>query len=220
MPLRYFVRNNGLSIALVGCFAASQVGLSLAGQRQYNAERTEHGQPTVSYREYVASAHFAEATMENWESEFLQMWAFVMLTAILYQKGSAESKDPNGHEAVDRPPRSHHGAPKSVKKGGWRLAIFERSLGLALLSLFAVSFWLHAWSGARLHTEDQLAHGGEAITTWEYLGTSQFWFESFQNWQSEFFSIAVLVILTIFLRQRGSSQSKPVDAAHSETGVP
>jgi hypothetical protein len=214
-------REYGLSITLLGLFFVIQVGLSLVGQRQYNHEQADHGQPTVSYLEYVRGPAFLEATMENWESEFLQMFAYVLLTAFLFQKGSAESKDPEKQEAVDRDPhqsRDVESAPWPVRKGGIVLKLYENSLSIALFLLFAIAFVLHAVGGAKEYSHQQTAHGEQAVTVVQYLGTAQFWFESLQNWQSEFFSIAVLVLLSIFLRQKGSPESKPVDSPHSMTG--
>ena len=159
--------------------------------------------------------------MENWESEFLQMFAYVFLTTFLYQWGSSESKKLSEPEAIDRDPRlllNKKEAPWPVRKGGSLLKLYEHSLTLSLLFLFLISFWLHAVSGARAHSKQELAHGGNAVTVVQYLGTAQFWFESLQNWQSEFFSIGMMVVLSIFLRQRGSPESKPVDAPHYETG--
>jgi hypothetical protein len=159
--------------------------------------------------------------MENWESEFLQMFAYVLLTAFLYQKGSAESKNPDQPEAVDRDPRQSRNkkdAPWPVRRGGIVLKLYENSLALALFLLFVISFVLHASGGASEYSEQQIAHGAEAVTVLQYMATAQFWFESLQNWQSEFFSIAVLVVLSIFLRQKGSPESKPVDSPHSMTG--
>jgi hypothetical protein len=160
--------------------------------------------------------------MENWESEFLQMFLFVALTAFLYQKGSAESKKLDGEEPVDRDPRlsrNRKNAPWPVRKGGIVLKVYEYSLSLALLILFTVCFVLHAASGAREYNEDRRAHGsGERVTALQYVGTPRFWFESFQNWQSEFLSVGTMVLLSIRLRQRGSPESKPVDAPHGQTG--
>jgi hypothetical protein len=159
--------------------------------------------------------------MENWESEFLQMFAYVLLTAFLFQKGSAESKNPDQPEAVDRDPRQSRekkDAPWPVRRGGIVLKIYENSLALALFLLFLISFMLHAIGGASEYSDQQIAHGAQAVTVFQYMGTAQFWFESLQNWQSEFFSIAILVVLSIFLRQKGSPESKPVDSPHSMTG--
>jgi hypothetical protein len=218
--LKAFFRNNGLSFTLFGLFLVCQVGLSIVGMLHENAELADHGQAAVGYGTYVTSGGFLEATMENWESEFLQMFAYVILTAILFQKGSAESKSPEGDEEVDHDPRMARNPdrPWPVKRGGWVLRFYEHSLSIALFLLFAVSFWLHAAGGARDYSEEQLLHGGAPVTTLQYLGTSRFWFESLQNWQSEFFSVGVLIVLTIYLRQRGSPESKPVAAAHSRTG--
>ena len=219
--MKHKLREYGLSITLLGLFFVIQVGLSLVGQRQYNHEQADHGQPTVSYLEYVRGPAFLEATMENWESEFLQMFAYVLLTAFLFQKGSAESKDPKKQEAVDRDPRQSmdvENAPWPVRKGGIVLKLYENSLSIALFLLFAIAFVLHAVGGAKVYSQQQTAHGEQAVTVVQYLGTAQFWFESLQNWQSEFFSIGILVLLSIFLRQKGSPESKPVDSPHSMTG--
>jgi hypothetical protein len=219
--VKHKLRESGLSIMLLGLFFVIQVGLSLVGQRQYNHEQADHGQPTVSYLEYVRGPAFLEATMENWESEFLQMFAYVLLTAFLFQKGSAESKDPEKQEAVDRDPhqsRDVENAPWPVRTGGIVLKLYENSLSIALFLLFAIAFVLHAVGGAKVYSQQQTAHGEQAVTVVQYLGTAQFWFESLQNWQSEFFSIGVLVLLSIFLRQKGSPESKPVDSPHSMTG--
>lgn len=219
--MKHKLREYGLSITLLGLFFVIQVGLSLVGQRQYNHDQADHGQPTVSYLEYVRGPAFLEATMENWESEFLQMFAYVLLTAFLFQKGSAESKDPEKQEAVDRDPRQSRdveNAPWPVRKGGIVLKLYENSLSIALFLLFAIAFVLHAVGGAKVYSQQQTAHGEQAVTVMQYLGTAQFWFESLQNWQSEFFSIGILVLLSIFLRQKGSPESKPVDSPHSMTG--
>ena len=215
-------RENGLSIVMTVLFLLFLVGQAVSGMYEYNDEQQQHGQPTVDFGSYLGTSHFMEATMENWESEFLQMFAFVVLTACLYQKGSAESKDPNKEEPVDRDPRKSRdkkNAPWPVRKGGLVLTIYEFSLSLAFLLLFVMSFTLHAASGAREYNESQREHGQyEELTTIEYMGTSRFWFESLQNWQSEFLAVGAMVVLSIFLRQRGSPESKPVDSPHSETG--
>jgi hypothetical protein len=219
--MKAIFHKHGLSIVLFGLFMLFQLGLSIVGQRQYNQEQMNHGQPMVDYFGYVLSDAFLETTMENWESEFLQMFAYVVLTACLYQQGSAESKKPGKTEAVDRDPRVKKpkaDAPWPVRKGGLILKLYEHSLSLALLLLFVISFALHALGGAREHSRQELAHGGQAVTVLQYVGTAQFWYESLQNWQSEFFSIGVMVVLSIFLRQRGSPESKPVDSPHHETG--
>jgi uncharacterized protein DUF6766 len=224
--MRRFLHANGLSVAAFSIFAVCLIGQLLTGLVEHNEDQRQHGQPTIGIGEYVRSGHFIEATFENWESEFLQMAAFVVLTAILRQKGSPESKKLDGDEEVDEDPRDarrspqHLGkAPWPVWRGGLVLKVYEHSLSLALLLLFAVSFTLHAVGGASEYSEEQLVHGGAAISPFAYVGTARFWFESFQNWQSEFLSVGALFVLTIWLREKGSPQSKPVAAPHSETGA-
>lgn len=220
--MRRIFRENGLSIVLFGLFFFSFiVGQSVTGFFEHNEDNQQHGQPTVTYTQYLGTSHFLEATMENWESEFLQMFAFVILNSFLYQKGSAESKKLDEEEDVDRDPeksRNKKDAPWPVRKGGFILKLYENSLGLAFLLLFLLSFYLHALGGAGEYSQEQLEHGGQAVTTFGYMATSRFWFESLQNWQSEFLAIGAMVVLTIFLRQKGSPESKPVDAPHSQTG--
>ena len=150
------------------------------------------------------------------------MSAYVLLTAYLFQKGSAESKDPDGDNHSDADPataKNKKDAPWPVRRGGLVLKLYENSLFLALIVLFLISFLLHAAGGAKEYNADQQAHGSPiTVTTVGYLGTSRFWFESFQNWQSEFLSVAAIVLLSIWLRQKGSPESKPVAAPHSQTG--
>ena len=215
------MRNHGLSITLGVLFVVFMGGQTLTGWYAFNDEQREHREPEVTLGDYLGSGHFMEATAENWESEFLQMFAYVIFTTFLYQQGSAESKKLDEPEPVDRDPRQFRNktdVPWPVRKGGIILKLYENSLSIALFLLFVFSFALHAISGARLHSEEELQHGGESVSAIGYLVTSQFWFECFQNWQSEFFSIGVLVLLSIFLRQRGSPESKPVDSPHSSTG--
>ena len=216
------LRDNGLSIVFGALFLCFLIGQTLTGHAEYNQDLKDHNQPTLSYRSYLTSSHSLEATTENWESEFLQMAMYVLLTAFLYQRGSAESKDPDNEEAVDQDPRFvkiEADTPGPVKRGGWVLKLYENSLGLALLALFFLSFLMHAWSGSAHYSKQQLEHGGEAVGMLSYMATSQFWFESFQNWQSEFLAVLAMVVLSIVLRQKGSPESKPVHAAHGATGT-
>jgi hypothetical protein len=219
--MRRLMRENGLSIVLVSAFLLFWVGQSVAGYREYREEQQQHSQAVGDYWSYLGSSHFWEATTENWESEFLQIFAYVFLTAFLYQKGSAESKKLDEPNPVDRDPRSHRpraDAPWPVKRGGMALKLYEYSLSLAFLLCFLVAIVLHAMSGAREYSEEQMDHGAGPVSGLQYVSTARFWFESFQNWQSEFLSIALVVLFSIFLRQRGSPESKPVDSPHSETG--
>ena len=219
--MKRFFRDNGLSIVNFGLFLVFLIGMTIAGQRHHNDEQREHGEPPESYGQYLRSGDFLETTMENWESEFLQMAMYVVLTTMLFQKGSAESKDPDKREPVDRDPwrvKLRPDTPWPVRKRGWILRVYEHSLSLAFFLLFLVSFLLHARGGALEYSAEQLEHGGHAVTTGEYMTTSQFWYESLQNWQSEFLAVFAIVFLSIYLRQRASPESKPVDAPHSQTG--
>lgn len=221
--MRRMLRENGLSIVLVSLFLLFWVGQSVVGNHEYNNEQQEHGQQGLAYLSYLGSSHFWEATAENWESEFLQIFAYVLLTAFLYQKGSAESKKLDEPEPVDRDPRrkrTKEDVPAPVRRGGVALKLYENSLSLAFLLLFLISITMHAVSGAGDYNQEQAQHGDwSPVSALQYAGTSRFWHESFQNWQSEFLSIAAVVLLSIFLRQRGSPESKPVDSPHSETGT-
>jgi hypothetical protein len=213
---------NGLSIVLVVLFVISMAGQTVTGWFAYNAEQREHGEPTATLAEYLRTGHFGEATFENWESEFLQMAFYVLLTAFLYQRGSSESKRPDVVELVDLDPRDSpvkEDAPWPVRRGGPILSVYENSLSLLFGVLFVASFALHAWSGALQYNADQIAHGQAPVSVANFISGAQFWFESFQNWQSEFLSLAAMVVFTIFLRQRGSPESKPVHAPTWDTGA-
>jgi hypothetical protein len=219
--LQHLWHNHGLSIVLMALFVFSAVGQTLTGWRVHNEEQRQHGEPTVTLSGYLVSGHFGEAIFENTESEFLQMAFYVVLTAFLYQRGSSESKRPDIVELVDLDPRTSPNKASAawpVRTGGWVLRLYENSLSLTFALLFLISFALHAITGASEYSSEQLAHGASAVTAGQYLLTAQFWFESFQNWQSEFLSLAAMVVFTIFLRQRGSPESKPVDAATWDTG--
>jgi hypothetical protein len=213
--MRRLLRDNSLSIVLLGIFVLTLIGHAVTGWRHHLHEAADHGQPPVTLMEYVASADFVESVTENWESEFLQMAMFVVLTVFLYQKGSPESNDPDEDpDAESDPPRAPADAPKAVRAGGWRLRVYGHSLSLALIALFLASFALHAVSSRRQYNEERAEHGDPPITLAQHLCRSRFWYESFQNWQSEFLSVGVLVLLSVWLRERGSAQSKPVAAPH------
>lgn len=221
--MRVFLRDNGLSIVVLALFLLFLAGQAVAGWQEFNDEQREHGEAAVTLPAYLSSGHFAQATAENWESEFLQMAFYVLLTTFLFQKGSSESKKIGEKEAVDRDPRvsrNKRDAPWPVRKGGWILRLYEYSLTLAFFVLFALAWVWHAVGGSRDYNQEQLAHGGgEPVSVLGYMGTWRFWFESFQNWQSEFLALGAMVLLSIHLRQRGSPESKPVDAPHDQTGT-
>jgi hypothetical protein len=218
--MRRVLRDNGLSLAMFGFFLVFLVAQSVAGYKANNSENEQHRQPKESYGQYLTSGAFVEATFENWESEFLQLSAYVFLTAFLIQKGSPESKNPDGDE-VDADPRSQRDrpdAPGPVRRGGLVLTVYEHSLTLALFALFLLSFVLHALGGHAELNQQQHEHGEAAVSLWSFVTSSEFWFQSMQNWQSEFLAVGALAVLGIFLRQRGSPESKPVAAPHAQTG--
>ncbi len=204
------LRENGLSITLFGLFFLSLMGQSLTGHNEYNEDQREHNQPAVSYGKYVTGGHFVEAVFENWESEFLQMGMYVLLTVFLFQAGSPVSKGLYEPKEVDAESRGHADVPWPVRRGGLALRIYENSLTLALFGLFVASLLLHAGGGARDATARAAEQGEGPVSLVDYLGSATFWFESMQNWQSEFLSIGVLVILAVFLREKNSPESKPV----------
>jgi hypothetical protein len=220
--MRKFLRDNGLSLAMFGLFFAFVIGLAVTGWANTNNDNAEHGEAAVSFGQYLLSGDFGEALFENWESEFLQMAGMVVLTALLVQKGSPESRM-LGRNPVDREPpkdgdRPKREAPWPVRAGGIWLKLYEHSLTIALVLLFVLSFSLHVVTGAAAYSEEQQAHGEPAVSALQYLASARFWFESFQNWQSEFLAVGSLIVLTIFLRQRGSPESKPVDESNEKTG--
>jgi len=215
------VRDNSLTIVLVSLTLAAVIGMLLTGWSVYNEELTQHGGIPLPLGAYASSGHFLSAIFENWESEFLQMSAYVMLTAMLFQRGSAESEDPDEPAAQAEDPAQRcddRSAPLPVRIGGLAATLYSYSLGIALVLLFVVSFILHLHYSAIAANAEALRHGVPAKPVFEHLVSAQFWFESFQNWQSEFLSTAVIAVLSIFLRFRGSPESKSVAARHSETG--
>ncbi len=216
-----WIRERGLLLVNLGLFFVFFVGMAVFGFNVYNEDQSSHGGSGVSFWRYLVTGDFVEATFENWESEFLQMGMYIVLTAYLVQKGSSESKPLEGAEQDEDPreARDHPDVPGPVRRGGWVLKVYEKSLALLFFVLFAGSFLGHALGGARAYSAEQLEHGGQAVSTWQYLGTSQFWFESMQNWQSEFLAIAIMVGASVYLRYRGSPESKKVAAPHSATGA-
>lgn len=215
-----WLREHSLGVVLFALFFVILIGMSLTGFTDYNQDQQEHKQPEVGYVEYLGSGSFIESVFENWESEFLQMGSYVILTAYLVQRGSAESKKLEGREAVDRDPqRTASGdAPWPVRRGGWVLKLYEHSLSLAFLVIFVLSLLLHAYGGARDTCQDNLVHGEQCISMPQYMTSAKFWFESFQNWQSEFLAVFAIVVLSVYLREKGSPESKPVNTPHYKTG--
>lgn len=216
-----WLREHGLVLVNVTLFLLFLVGMTLTGWQVSNEESVAHGGAAASLGPYLASGDFWEALSENWESEFLQMVSYVAFTIFLFQKGSSESKPIGEPAPQDEDPREHEDDPEApwpVRRGGWVLVLYENSMLIVFGLLFIAAFVTHVISGAAAYSEEQAQHGLPGVTPWEYLGTSQMWFESFQNWQSEFMVVALLAGMAVYLRQRGSSESKPVHAPHAETG--
>jgi Domain of unknown function (DUF6766) len=214
-------RDRALTLVLMAMFLLFLLAQIITGLYEYNATQRDHGEPVVALSGYLTTGHPWEALFENWESEFLQMAVFVLLTTFLVQKGSPESRRPAVKELVDADPRDFADSPDApwpVRRGGWVLRLYEHSLGLAFVLLFLFSWVGHAAGGFTEYAADQIDHGLVRPSFSEYLTSARFWFESFQNWQSEFLAIAAMVWLAVYLRQRWSPESKPVHAAHSETG--
>lgn len=217
MSKKGFLYRNSLSIVLIVFMLSCLTAQFFTGWKTDNKELAENGSPALSLGQYIHSGHFIQATFENWESEFLQMMLYVVLTVSLRQKGSSESKSLDKEEDVDKEPVPHADAPWAVKKGGIWLKVYKHSLSLAFAILFIVSFLLHFYGSLKDYNEEQISKEKPTISASQYITDSRFWFESFQNWQSEFLAVASLVILSIWLREKGSPESKPVDMPHDET---
>jgi hypothetical protein len=211
--MRRFLRDNGLTITLMAMFLAALAGMALAGHMVSSDDLIRHGRAAESLATYLASGEFMSALFENWESEFLQMSAYVVLTAKLFQRGSAESRDPDAAE------REGDDLPVSIRaRSAVMRWLYARSLGLVLFLFFVLSFLAHWLASAAAANEEAALHGRPPETAFGYLGDAQFWFESFQNWQSEFLATAVLIVLSIYLRFQGSPESKPTSASNEQTG--
>lgn len=206
--MKRILRNHGLSLVLAGLFLTFWSGQAVSGWKVHTEEAAIHGTSPVNFAGYLATGHFWQATGENWESEFLQMAAYVMLTCFLFQKGSAESKDP------DKPDQGKL-SPLERVRYSW---FYRNSLSIAFIVLFLASFSLHAAGGLSEENEMRAEHHLPAQSFTEFLSSAEFWFQSFQNWQSEFLAVLSIVVLSIFLRQDGSPESKEVTDPNSKTG--
>jgi uncharacterized protein DUF6766 len=218
-----FLRENSLSLVFGGLFVAAVFGQSFAGLHVFNEEAAQHGSDTISWGRYVLTSHFGVALLENWQSEYLQFSLFIGATIWLVQKGSNESKPvaDAGRESV-RKQRMLSAAdtrsPLWAKVGGWRTALYSNSL-LLVMSLIFVASWLgQSFTGRVEYNELQEDHGEPTVSWMGYLARPDFWERTLQNWQSEFLAIGTMAVFTIYLRQRGSPESKPVGAPHDETG--
>jgi hypothetical protein len=222
--MRRFLKENSLSMVFLALFLAALVGQAIAGHADFNDNAVSHGDPTVSLGRYVVSSDFGAAVMENWQSEYLQFTLFILLTVWLLQRGSPESKklDKAGRESDQSQkvgPHAQQNSPRWAKLGGIRRTLYENSLVLVM-----GTFWLGTWlaqsiTGSAQYNAEQLDHQQDPIGWSHYITTAHFWENTLQNWQSEFLAVGSMAILAVYLRQRGSPESKPVGAPHGATGV-
>ena len=222
--MRRFLKENSLSIVFLALFLAALVGQAIAGHADFNDNAVSHGDPTISLGRYVVSSDFGAAVMENWQSEYLQFTLFILLTVWLLQRSSPESKelDKAGRESDQSQkvgPYAQQNSPRWAKLGGIRRTLYENSLVLVM-----GTFWLGTWlaqsvTGTAQYNAEQLDHQQDPVGWSHYITTADFWESTLQNWQSEFLAVGSMAILAVYLRQRGSPESKPVGAPHGATGV-
>ena len=222
--MRRFLRDNGLSLFFITIFLATLVGQSFAGQHNYNAEQAEHGQQTVSWWDYLVTPSFGGAVLENWQSEFLQFSLFIGATIWLVQKGSNESKklEDVGLEGAEEQKIGPHAppeAPRWAKLDDIRTRIYENSLLIVMTLIFFATWLGQSLNNWRVFNQEQAAHDDARVSWGRYLLDPDFWEKTLQNWQSEFLAVGTMAVFTIYLRQRGSPESKPVGAPHNETGT-
>jgi hypothetical protein len=228
--VRRFLKDNGLSIAF-GLLFLTAIGFqAVAGYNEFNNQEVAHArmadeQPdTITFGRYVTSSDFGQAVMENWQSEYLQFSLFILGTIWLLQRGSPESKemDKAGRESDADQKVGKHAEPRSplwAKVGGLRTFVYSNSLLAVMTTLFVASWFAHSVTGWTEYNADQVQHEQGTLSWLHYLGSADFWQTTLQNWQSEFLAVGSMVILSVYLRQRGSPESKPVGSPHQATGV-
>ncbi|MBB3082998.1 DUF6766 family protein [Geodermatophilus sabuli] len=218
-----FLRANALSLAFGALFLVTLVGQAISGAADVNAQQVANGLPPVSLLDYVTSSSFGVDVMENWQSEYLQFFLYTFATVWLVQRGSSESKEP-GKEGTESAreqrmgPHAQHDSPAWARTGGWRTALFSRSLGLVMGGLFLLTWVASSIAGWAAFNSEQLADRQDPVGWVGYLGEADFWNRSFQNWQSEMLAVGSMAVFSVYLRQRGSPESKPVGTAHADTG--
>lgn len=221
---RGFLRDNGLGLVFGLGFLLSLAGQAIAGRAEFNNQLLTEGLARVGFGEYLMSSDFAVDVSENWQSEYLQFFLYITATVWLLQRGSPESKemDKAGAES-DRDQQAgryaHRNSPRWAGVGGLRQALYSHSLGLVMGVLFALSWLAQSISGVAAYNEEQLRQLQPPVSWGSYIGSADFWSRTLQNWQSELLAVASMAILSVYLRQRGSPESKPVGAAHTSTGV-
>jgi hypothetical protein len=218
------LRDHGLSLAFLALFLATLAAQAVVGQADFNHLQAAHRQDTISLWRYVVSSDFAADVMENWQSEYLQFTLYILGTIWLIQRGSPESKEPGeeGRESDEEQQVGKHAdedSPAWARAGGLRTWLLSNSLLLAMGAIWLASWTAQAVAGHTAYNAEQLDHAMEPVSLPGYVGTSDFWNRTLQNWQSEFLAVGSMVVLSIYLRQRGSPESKPVGAPHHATGV-
>ena len=219
-----FLRAQGISLFFGAILLASLIGQSFAGQHEFNAEAIEHHSNTYTWWRYVTSSEFGGDVFENWQSEFLQFFLYILATVWLLERGSSESKSLDDAGLMSDQSQFVRGyakpdSPRWASAEGLKRRLYENSLGLAMLFCFFASWIGQSVTDWRAYNHDQLEHKSSSISWGEYWANADFWDRSLQNWQSEFLAIGSMAVFTIYLRQRGSPESKPVGAAHDETGT-
>jgi hypothetical protein len=222
--VRRFVKHNGLSVVFLGLFLAALVLQAIAGLADFNEQQDMHGDPHVSMWRYLTSSAFGAAVMENWQSEYLQFTLFTLLTVWLLQRGSPESKALGraGRESDREQLVGEHArddSPPWARAVGLRRRIYENSLLLVMATIWIGTWFAQSITGVTEYNAERLDHQEGTVSWLEYLGRADFWEKTLQNWQSEFLAVGSLAIFAVYLRQRGSPESKPVGAPHHETGV-
>jgi hypothetical protein len=199
------------------------IGQAVAGHAQFNEQQVAQGAEPLSLGEYVSSSSFAVDVSENWQSEYLQFFLYIFGTVWLVQRGSPESKelDKVGLESDEKQlvgPHANEASPKWARAGDWRTAVFSRSLGLVMGGIFLLSWAVMSLTGWAAYNAEQIGQRQDPVSWSEYLLGADFWNRTLQNWQSEMLAVGSMAVLAVYLRQRGSSESKPVGAAHHDTG--
>lgn len=222
--MRAFLRHNALGLFFGAIFVISLAAQSFAGWHQFNSTQVAEHLDTISWPAYVSSSDFAVDVAENWQSEFLQFWLYLMATVWLLQKGSPESKELGkaGRESDEDQKVGTHAEPDSpawAATGGWRTRIYSSSLALVMGAVFLSSWLVQSVAGWAAFNETRLVQLQDPVTWASYLAGADFWSRTLQNWQSEFLAVGAMAVFSIYLRQRGSSQSKPVGEPHESTGV-
>jgi hypothetical protein len=222
--MRRLLRENGLSVVFLALFLAALLLQAIAGHALFNDEQAQHSEPQIGFWRYVFSSSYLAAVMENWQSEYLQFTLFILLTVWLLQKGSPESKSLHkaGRESDRDQQVGRHAAadaPRWARVRGLRRVVFENSLLLVMGTIWLATWLAQSVTGSTEYNAERLSHQQEALSWWQYLGSADFWERTLQNWQSEFLAVGSMVIFAVYLRQRGSPESKPVGAAHHATGI-